>query len=825
LPFGVRTPDVTLTALAERLVAEAHETGERRLVVLHGARESCERAAGVLLDALPRDGETPPQVAVLSERDAVPAATRRPPSRSGDLLGETYAATVVDCHDECRPNALGRAAGTVDGGGVLVLLTPALADWPDTRDGFDDSLAVPPFESDDVTGVFRRRLVRTLRTHPGIAVVGVENGTTGDGEPAVTVERDGLTHPAPRFPTGDDTPEVPTDRAFPAAAYEACLTADQATAVAACEQLQEPTGAVVLTADRGRGKSSAIGLAAGALALEGRDVLVTAPRYRNASEVFDRAREVVDTVSGSRERAEGGHGHEGDAEGRTLTVGEGRVRFCEPPAAADAVAAPDSPDAPDALLVDEAASLPVRLLERYLTGVPVAFATTVHGYEGAGRGFDVRFRDRLAASDYDVVDRTLDDPIRYAGGDPVEVWSFRALLLGARPPVDDLVADAAPETATYERLDPATLAAPGQEWLLAEAFGLLVLAHYRTEPDDLARLLDAPNVAVRALTHDGHPVAVALLAREGGLDADRRRRMYEGERVRGNMLPDVLTTQLRDETAAEPVGVRVLRIATHHAVRSEGLGSRLLDEVTAEFGPCDRSDEAARAPRDGGNDASGTGGTGDTGRATSPEPCWPAAPVDYLGVGYGATPQLLRFWARNGFRTVHLSTTRNDTSGEHSALMVRPLTDAGRALHDRSADWVARRIGSVLADPLRDADPDVVRATLRATDAMPGLDLTDREWRTVAAAAHGPGMYAPAPRPFRRLALHDLVGPGEAGLEAPDERLLVRKALQAHPWEAVVEELEFVSRRACMRAFGDACVALVDAYGGAAAREEAARYE
>jgi tRNA(Met) cytidine acetyltransferase len=794
-----------LPALARALVAEAAGTDERRLLVCHGDREACERAASAAIDA----GLGPAaDVAVVSERDVYPGArTRVPPSRSGALLGETYDATVVDCVDECRPNALGRAAGTVDGGGLLVLLAPPLEDWPDRRDGFDDGLAVPPFGVDDVVGTFRRRLVRTLRTHPGVAIVAVagSDDATADGWTA-SVEDDGLTDPAPRVERPAEPFEPPPEAAFPRAAYDACLTDDQARAVAACEALRDPRRAVVLTADRGRGKSSAIGLAAGALALAGRDVLVTAPGYRNASEAFARTRELCDDA---------GTPTDWNDETHTLTVaagdteaadGPGRVRFADPPDAADAVADPDAPDAPDALLVDEAAALPVRLLERYLTGLAVAFATTVHGYEGAGRGFDVRFRDRLAASEYETTDARLERPIRYAAGDPVEVWLFRALLLGARPPVADLVAGATPGTVRYERLDPADLAARDAEWLLAETFGLLVLAHYRTEPDDLARLLDAPNVAVRALLHDGHPVAVALLAREGGLDADRRRRMYEGERVRGNMLPDVLTSQLRDEAAGAPVGVRVLRIATHHDARSRGLGSRLLDEVADEF---EAPDAAA-----GSTTAEGPAG----------EPGWPPEPVDYLGVGYGATPRLVRFWDRNGYRTVHLSTTRNDTSGEHSALMLDPLTDEGHDLAARTGEWFARRIGSVLADPLRGADPDVVRAVLRATAAEMPLDLSAREWRTVAAAAFGPGLYAPAPRPFRRLALRELLGEPAAGLAPDAERLLVRKVLQAREWPTVADEGGYVSRRAAMRALGDACQPLVETYGGPVAREEADRY-
>ena len=749
-----------LTDVARTLREEALATNERRLLVLAGSRGATADATERALEAaeIPMTDRT-----VVADRRICPAEERSL-DESSSLLGTTWTAIVLDCHDETRPNAIGRAVGAVDGGGLLVLLTPPLDVWPSAPDGTADSLAAPPFTADEVTGNLRRRLAETLRAHPGVAIYDADTDT---------VERDGRTHPAVRVRWTDSDTEAPAeDRAFPSAAYDACLTGDQRDALESLESLRG-AGVVVLEADRGRGKSSAAGLAAGALAAEGRTVLVPAPGARNAREVLARSEELLETL--------GALDAVGDHDVGSTTGGG--VQFLDPTAAADRVAEFD------AVVVDEAAALPVDTLAAFVDGPPVAFATTVHGYEGTGRGFDVRFRDRLAESGRDVTDVSMTEPIRYAGADPVEVWAFRTLLLDARPPVEPLVADATPETCEYRTFTAEDLLT--DEHRLREVFGLLVLAHYRTEPDDLARLLDAPNVAVRALLHDGHVAAVALLAREGGLDAGLRRRMYGGERVRGNMLPDLLTSQLRDEAAGEPVGARVLRIATHHAVRSRGLGSRLLDEVATEMergGP------------------------------------WPArGGVDYLGVGYGATPDLLRFWRENGFRSVHLSTTRNDRSGEHSALMIRPLSDAGRELHDRSAEFLVRRLPSVLADALDGCDPDVVRGVLAATDAPVPLDLTDREWRVVASAAYGPGMYDAAPRPFRRLATRALVDGVEA-LDADAERLLVRKVLQARDWEWVADDLARISKRATMRALGDASQPLVERYGTDVAHEEAARY-
>ena len=777
-----------IAGLARDAKREAEAANERRVLVFAGDRDrgvdaaydaieavtGDEQSGGSQQDADKRGDDDPPSVSIVSTREGFRFEEHRPRS-AADLLGRTREVVVVDCHEQFVPNALGRSVGAVDGGGFLVLLTPDLDAWPEVRDRFDDSLAAPPYEIGDVTGRFRKRVVGTLRSHSGIAVVSLAGADGRD-----RVERDGGIGQAPDAnavgaePPGEstaDSPSRPPNATFPPAAYDACLTDDQVRAVRAFEPLATPGHAVVAEADRGRGKSSAAGLAAGSLALAGADVVVTAPAFRNATELFARAAELIGaSVDAERHRVEAPDG--------------GCVRYL-PPAEAAALSVD-----PDVVIVDEAAALPVRLLERYLDVPAVAFCTTVHGYEGAGRGFAIRFKSRLHDSRFAVREVRLDEPIRYARNDPVEAWASRALLLDARPAVDAAVADATVETATYRALAPDDLLA--DEALLREAFGLLVAAHYRTEPNDLARLLDAPNLVARALVDDGRVVAVALLAREGGLDSDARRGMYEGERVRGNMVPDVLTSQLRDEGAAEPRGLRTVRIATHHAHRGEGFGSRLLDEVHREFG---------RSRGDGGVGA-----------------------VDYFSVGYGATPRLLRFWRRAGYRTVHLSNSRNDASGEHSAIMLRPVGEgAGRALLDRNATAFRDRERDGLSDAHRDVDPDVVAGALRACSAEVPIELTEREWRSVVGASFGPGMYDSAPGAFRDLALAALIESGPA-LGDREARLLVRKVLQGRPWESVAEELGYVSTAACMRALGDAYEPLVERYGTEFARRERERF-
>jgi Predicted P-loop ATPase fused to an acetyltransferase len=734
---------------ARALRAEARAVNERRGLVLTGDPDTTRtRAAAALAAAGVETG-----VYIGPSVDAVPTdvlSARRP----AQLLGTTSKAVVLDCHERCQPNTIGRAVGAVDGGGLFVMLTPPLAEWPAQRDAFDASLAVPPFGSDAVTGRFRRRLVETLRAHRGITVV----------SPDGIISADGLTTPLPRASQPDSSvPAETTTTAtltFPDWAYAACRTQEQVDAVAALEQLCGSGTAVVIEAHRGRGKSSAAGLAAAALAAAGDDVLVTAPHYRSAQALFTRAREHLG-------------GSEKDSE-RSIDAGpaSGQIRFERPTVAADQASEPDS------VIVDEAAGVPVSLLETLLAAESIAFTTTVHGYEGAGRGFSVRFRDRLAESSFTVTDVALTEPIRYAPGDPLEVWSFRALALDARPPVASLITAATPESVSYRSLGADELI--NDEQLLKEVFGLLVAAHYRTEPNDLARLLDAPNVSVHALTHDEHVVSVALVAREGGLSQSQCAALYAGDQIRGHLLPDVLSHQLRDEAAGRPVGDRVLRIATHDVVRSHGLGAHLL--------------AALRDRADG----------------------------DWIGAAFGATPALCRFWRHNGYQTIHLSTTRNDRSGERSAFVIDPLTPAGEALAKRHATWFRDRAPGTFTDALADADPAVIRAACRGARAPPPLSFSDHERRFLAGIPAGAAVFETAPEPVQTLVFRQLIQQ-KASLSKRTELALVRRVLQAAGWTETAAKFGFTSARTCKQAIGAAVGKLLTVYGDRQLNEERER--
>jgi len=716
----------------ERLQTQALRARHRRLVVLTGDRGACLKLAA---EALPEQASLP----WIACPD-VPARAPITPAGARQLLGRDLAGAVYDLHAGVDPDALGIIAGAIRGGGLLCLVGPPLAGWPALADPQRARLAVTPYPEDAVAGRFLRRMAAVLQADPDVVIA----DPTQAPEPRSTAVLDASL---------DASPDVPGADATDPASEPDCATADQVRAVMAVERAVQGRAhrPVVLIADRGRGKSSAFGIAAARLLRAGvQRLLVTAPRAAAAEAVFERVAEIEPSARRSRGR---------------VTVRGGELRFVPP----DALLR-ERWDA-RALLVDEAAGLPAAVLAALLERYPrIAFATTVHGYEGTGRGFDVRFRSTLDARTPAWRELRLAAPVRFAPGDPLERVMFRALLLDAQPAEDaTLTRRRAP--VTPEIAWPHRDALAAEDATLAQAFGLLVLAHYRTRPFDLRFLLDAPDVEVGLALHEGHVAGVCLVTREGGLDAPLIEEIRAGRRrPQGHLGPETLASHLGLGAGARLRSARVLRIAVHPALRRRRIGTRLLDSLAR------RSHEAG---------------------------------IDFLSASFGATAEIMAFWHGAGYRPVRLGLRREASSGTHSALVLRPLTEAGAELLGDARRQHARNAPTALADAHAEIEPGLVEAILAGhAGALPAPDGGD------VSAAHafvrGERSAEDCIGALRRIALLRLAdGSVAARLDASSRDLIVRRLAQLHGWPACVERLELSGRREAIARLREALSALL----------------
>jgi len=669
--------------------------GHRHTLVLAGDAGWARQAAADLL--LP---------GALWIGDAGPVGVR---ILSGDkarqALGEDLPQLVFDTHAGLDPDALGAVCGALSGGGSLLLLTPPLEHWPVFDDPDKVRYASHPYAADAVGGRFLARLAAVLRAAPGVRLI-----TPGD--PVVLPPATGFS-PVP----ASDDPD--------------CLTPDQAAAVAALLRVAHGhrRRPLVLTADRGRGKSAALGIAAARLLADGLGrIIVTAPRPAAVAAVFDQAQRLLPTA---------------ERHGNRLLLAERELLFM----------APDEllrqAPAADLVLVDEAAAIPVPLLSRLLARhARIAFASTVHGYEGSGRGFALRFRAELDVRTPQWRALSLTAPIRYAADDPLEAWVNSALLLDAEPA--ELPDDIDPRTLTIAPIDRDALAADAG--LLRQVFGLLVQAHYQTRPADLRQLLDAPGLTVWLARHGEQVTGVCLVQREGGLDAELAAEVAAGRRrSHGHLIPQSLARHTGMAALASQRTARVMRIAVHPALQRHGLGRRLLAAV------------ADKAGRDG---------------------------MDWWGASFAADPASLGFWQSAGCGALRLGASRDAASGTYSAVLLSPLSGPAQAsyctLRQRFMDGLAHG----LADTWRALEPAVAAALLHR-DGLPA-PLSEQDSADVAAFAAGQRDLAAAQLALWRWLLQQL-GAGRL-LPADDLALLVRRLLQRWPDAELVAEAGLAGR-------------------------------
>ena len=481
--------------------------------MLRGSRGETRRRALECVERL-----DPDDVLWVSDEDDGELESLDPvrPNRVRDRLGRSYDAVVLDLIDELDADLFGQCHGFVWGGGALVLRVPPRGRAP--TEG-RERLAAYPHDPDDVGERFWHRVETAFAPHE------VES-------------------PAPLEPASHDV--VGTDQQ------------QQVVEQLVAMFQRDGPGRAALLSDRGRGKSSALGMALRRV-IESEaspDTVVTARHPDAAAEVFQFA-------CGTREPPEASS-----------------IPFVRAPDLAE------RESTPDVIVVDEAAQLSVSLLERIVeehADAHIAFASTTHGYEGTGRGFALRFLEWLEERPPPLEVLELDEPIRWAADDPLERRAFDALLLDAEP--TEIESPPEPlEGIEHVRLDRDQLARHPER--LRQFFGLLIQAHYQTTPSDLRRMLDAPNLNLHALLWHDDVVASTWVAEEGELSEQLGDDLYWGhQRILGHALPDTFVNHLGHRDAGRLKMMRSVRIAVHPDLRRRGLGSRLVECVHEAYDP------------------------------------------------------------------------------------------------------------------------------------------------------------------------------------------------------------------------------------------------
>jgi N-acetyltransferase 10 len=104
----------------------------------------------------------------------------------------------------------------------------------------------------------------------------------------------------------------------------------------------------------------------------------------------------------------------------------------------------------------------------------------------------------------------------------------------------------------------------------------------------------------------------------------------------------------------------------------------------------------------------------------------PSERLDYLGVSYGLTQQLHKFWKRGQFVPVYLRQTANDLTGEHTCIMLRPLDVDNQSWLGAYANDFHRRFLSLLSYKFREL-PSILALSIEESASSGSLLDPDNE--------------------------------------------------------------------------------------------------
>lgn len=304
-------------------------------------------------------------------------------------------------------------------------------------------------------------------------------------------------------------------------------------------------------------------------------------------------------------------------------------------------------------------------------------------------------------------------PIRYAKNDPIESWLNKLLCLDCGSSANLKLNGGAPDPSSCElySVDRDALFSYHKlsESFLQKLMGLYTSAHYKNSPNDLQLLSDAPAHSVFVLLSPSAEkdanslpdiLAVVQVALEGKISRKAvEAQLARGHRSAGDLIPWTIAQQFGDSKFAQLSGARIVRIAVHPSVQGMGYGTRAVDLLyrfyngeMVSLANADESGDEGSSDEENGNETEeesvdeqvdtkkvkGIKGECLTPRKKLPPLLLPLTEVeaprlDWIGTSFGLTLGLQKFWGRARMQLLYLRQTKNELTGENSAIMVRSL--------------------------------------------------------------------------------------------------------------------------------------------------------
>ena len=617
------------------------------------------------------------------------------------ILGSTFGMLILQDFEAITPNLLCRTIETVQGGGVIIFL---LSNMTSLKQLYTLSMDVHDRyrteKNKDIEPRFNERFILSLTSCTNVLAVddelnllpitdnmknmSIQEKTIDEEEENIFISK--------REKELNDLKKTLQSKNPIGPLLNLCKTVDQAKAIMLLIDIiseKNPKNTVSLTSGRGRGKSSSMGLAvAGGVVYGYSNIIITAPSPENLKTFFEfliKGLNVLNYVEHKDYTIQEGTG---EFKGSIISIDiiknhKQTIRYILP---TDILLF----QLAELLIIDEAAAIPLNIVKRILPDCVTFMASTIQGYEGTGRSLSIKLIDEMRNNQKMSGSRilkeiSLNQAIRYADNDPIELWLNKLLILDATSAesFEDSMEDPSKLELYLVNRDTLFSYHKGSEAFLKKIMSLFVSSHYKNSPNDLQLLSDAPShkIFVLCKSLDKQKKAKGLpdiycaiqVCEEGGISKDViLTNNKRGLKPSGDLIPWTISDHYQDQEFAKMTSIRVVRIACHPDCQRMGYGSKALELLSqyyeGKFFKLDEDEEMEESNEEK------KGKKKLKPLLSKLEDIKPPF-IYYLGTSFGLTNNLYNFWQKNGYKPLYIAMNSNSITGEHSCIMIKPLNE------------------------------------------------------------------------------------------------------------------------------------------------------